>query len=68
MKEIASLFDRLNATTVDKITGVGSDVSVFKPNGIPLIEPRYVNSNYMWFHHTNGDSMRTLVSENKFLT
>ncbi|KAK6632209.1 hypothetical protein RUM44_007240 [Polyplax serrata] len=63
MVEIAKLFTQLNSTTVMKTSSAGSDISVFKSQNVPLMEPMYAETPYYWFHHSDGDSMRTLNSD-----
>lgn len=57
------LFGSIGATTVQPTDDAGSDIGVFAPLGVPIGEPLMVENNYFWFHHSQGDTMRTLKSE-----
>lgn len=62
LQEVTSLLGRIGATRVKRANDAGSDIGVFGSVGVPIGEPLMVKNNYFWFHHSNGDSMRVLVS------
>jgi carboxypeptidase Q len=42
---------------------VGSDIAVFDKDGIPQATLSTRNDKYFWFHHTEGDTVRVLNSD-----
>jgi len=42
---------------------VGSDIAVFDKDGIPQATLSTSNEKYFWFHHTEGDTIRVLNSD-----
>lgn len=57
MKEILSLLSPINATKLELSNDVGSDISIWSNQGIPMASLLNKNEKYFWFHHSNGDTM-----------
>lgn len=52
-----SLLSPINATTLKLSNDVGSDISIWSNQGIPMASLLNKNERYFWFHHSNGDTM-----------
>ncbi|XP_050423857.1 carboxypeptidase Q-like isoform X2 [Adelges cooleyi] len=58
MKEVAKMFDSINATTViSKTETVGSDIDGFQRLKVPGLSLMNKNEKYFWYHHTQADTM-----------
>ncbi|CAH1396026.1 unnamed protein product [Nezara viridula] len=57
MKEILSLLSPINATKLELSNDVGSDISIWSNQGIPMASLLNKNERYFWYHHSNGDTM-----------
>lgn len=63
MQEVALLFGELNATELVRQPTAGSDIGLVQDLGVPLGDLYLVENNYFWFHHSDGDWMDVLKSE-----
>ncbi|CAG9562976.1 unnamed protein product [Danaus chrysippus] len=55
--EILKLFESINASTLVEADSPGTDISVLVKTGIPGASLHNANEKYLWFHHTEGDTM-----------
>ncbi|XP_026761215.2 carboxypeptidase Q-like [Galleria mellonella] len=55
--EILKLFQSINASTLIEEDSPGSDITVITSKGVPGASLYNDNSEYFWFHHTEGDTM-----------
>lgn len=63
LQEIVNLLKSINATTIVPNSDVGSDISIGQQKGVPGASLANYNSNYFYFHHSNGDMMTVENSE-----
>jgi len=57
LKEVLKLLLPINATMYRKLPEVGSDIGYFIEKGIPGVSLNTQNSQYFWYHHSEGDTM-----------
>lgn len=53
----------LNATKFDSPIGAGPDIDIWAKRGFPAASLLNENSRYFWWHHSAGDSMAVLNSD-----
>ena len=62
MNKIGELLEPINATIVTT-GGEGTDISPWQNHGVPGASLYNANDRYFWYHHSNGDTMSVLNSD-----
>ncbi|XP_064081644.1 carboxypeptidase Q-like [Macrobrachium nipponense] len=57
IQEIMSLLEPLNTTKIVSPMDGGPDIEIWSKAGVPTGSLYNANSNYYWFHHSDGDTM-----------
>ncbi|KAG1675012.1 Carboxypeptidase Q [Nymphon striatum] len=57
LQEIVNLLKGINASKIVPNSDVGSDISIGQKSGVPGASLANYNSNYFYYHHSNGDMM-----------
>lgn len=63
MQEITSMLGAVNGTELNRQSSAGSDIDVVQDLGVPIGEPYQVANNYFWYHHSEGDWLNVLKTE-----
>ncbi|XP_059059997.1 carboxypeptidase Q-like [Achroia grisella] len=58
--EILKLFESISASTLIEDDSPGSDITLITSIGVPGASLYNENSEYFWYHHTEGDTMNVL--------
>lgn len=64
LQEVLKLLAPINATTVEPSSYVGSDITVWANQDVPLVALKNENENYFWYHHSDADRMVVEDSDN----
>lgn len=64
VKEVLKLLKgKLNATELNQLENLGDDTTPFTPKGVPSLMLNTDEQKYMWFHHTDGDTLNVFKPE-----
>lgn len=63
MQEITSMLGTVNGTILYRKANVGSDIDTFLDLGVPVGGPYLIPNDYFWYHHSDGDWVDVLKTE-----